>query len=70
MEDLTFGYDKACIMDVKMGTITAGENANFIKKSYMVNKDKKTTTQTVGMRIVASRVPSIPYLVLQTDVWC
>jgi 1D-myo-inositol-tetrakisphosphate 5-kinase/inositol-polyphosphate multikinase len=56
MEDLTFGYSKPCIMDVKMGTLTAGENANFLKKSYMVKKDKKTTSQSLGLRLVASRV--------------
>lgn len=56
MEDLTFGFSKPCIMDLKMGTTTAGENANFLKKSYMVKKDKKTTSLQLGLRIVASRV--------------
>eukprot|EP01126_Amoeba_proteus_P061912 TRINITY_DN8356_c0_g1_i3.p1 TRINITY_DN8356_c0_g1~~TRINITY_DN8356_c0_g1_i3.p1 ORF type:complete len:364 (-),score=71.81 TRINITY_DN8356_c0_g1_i3:1093-2184(-) len=64
MEDLTFGFECPCIMDVKMGTITAGEDANFFKKSYMVNKDKKTTSSTLGLRLVASRVYDA-----KTDTW-
>lgn len=62
MEDLTFGYSKPCIMDVKMGTRTAGENANVLKKNYMISKDKATTTASLGLRIVAARVCPAPPL--------
>lgn len=60
MEDLTHGYSKPCIMDVKMGTRTAGENANLLKKNYMISKDKATTTASLGLRIVAARVGFLP----------
>lgn len=56
-------------MDIKMGTRTAGlliicnftysllgENARFLKKNFMISKDKATTTASVGMRMVAARV--------------
>lgn len=55
MEDLTFGYSKPCVMDVKMGNCTVGDDANIFKEMYMVNKDKHTTTFDLGCRIVAYR---------------
>jgi len=44
-----------CIMDVKMGTRTAGENSNIIKKNFMISKDKSTTSFQLGLRLVALR---------------
>jgi hypothetical protein len=55
MEDLTYGYNKPCIMDLKMGSVTVGEDANFFKEIYMVSKDKHTTSLELGCRIVAYR---------------
>lgn len=55
MEDLTFGYQKPCVMDVKMGNTTVGDDANIFKELYMVNKDKTTTSFELGCRIVAYR---------------
>lgn len=59
MEDLTFGYQKPCVMDVKMGNTTVGDDANIFKELYMVNKDKTTTSFELGCRIVAYRVFSL-----------
>lgn len=56
MEDLTYGYNKPCVMDVKMGSCTVGDDANIFKELYMVNKDKNTTSFELGCRIVAYRV--------------
>jgi hypothetical protein len=39
-----------------------GENARFLKKNFMISKDKATTTASVGMRMVAARVgPLAPF---------
>lgn len=37
MEDLTWGYKRPCIMDVKMGTRTAGYDANLVKVSPLTS---------------------------------
>jgi len=55
MEDLTDGYTKPCVMDIKMGTRTYGEDANPMKKSYMLSQDKSTTTFRYGLRIIGLR---------------
>eukprot|EP01129_Flabellula_baltica_P015950 TRINITY_DN829_c0_g1_i2.p1 TRINITY_DN829_c0_g1~~TRINITY_DN829_c0_g1_i2.p1 ORF type:complete len:256 (-),score=69.54 TRINITY_DN829_c0_g1_i2:88-855(-) len=56
MEDLTDGMTYPCIMDIKMGTRTAGEDANVVKKNFMITKDKQTTTYEYGLRLTAMRV--------------
>jgi len=56
MEDLTFGYSKPCIMDIKMGDKTTdSQDSNIIKELWMDNKDKHTTTSELGCRLVALR---------------
>eukprot|EP01128_Nolandella_sp_AFSM9_P004056 TRINITY_DN177_c2_g1_i1.p1 TRINITY_DN177_c2_g1~~TRINITY_DN177_c2_g1_i1.p1 ORF type:complete len:1077 (+),score=299.71 TRINITY_DN177_c2_g1_i1:1082-4312(+) len=61
MEDLTHGLKRPCIMDVKMGTRTAGKDANIMKRKYMISKDNATTTSSLGMRLVASRKYMVNY---------
>jgi len=56
MEDLTYGYRRPCVMDIKMGRKTYGDDANSFKKHYMISKDKSTTSYKHGLRIVASKV--------------
>jgi len=59
MEDLTYGYRRPCVMDIKMGTKTCADDANSLKKHYMISKDKSTTSYKHGLRIVASKVWSV-----------
>eukprot|EP01126_Amoeba_proteus_P042650 TRINITY_DN4645_c0_g2_i10.p1 TRINITY_DN4645_c0_g2~~TRINITY_DN4645_c0_g2_i10.p1 ORF type:complete len:337 (+),score=88.34 TRINITY_DN4645_c0_g2_i10:527-1537(+) len=61
MEDLTFGYDCACTMDIKIGAVV-GEDSNFFKKS--LGKDKKTTATTLGLKLISLR-----YYNPKSDQW-
>lgn len=56
MEDLCRGYDKPCILDLKMGTTSAGEDAVGAKLEAMRAKDNQSTTVTLGMRFTGMRV--------------
>jgi len=56
MEDLTHYYKKACIMDIKMGVTSVGEDATPEKKASMAAKDNSTTTVTLGLRICGLKV--------------
>jgi len=56
IEDLTQYYKKPCILDVKIGTTSVGEDATPEKRAAMELKDKGTTTQSLGMRITAMKV--------------
>lgn len=56
MQDLCYQMDAPCVMDIKMGTKTAGENANVIKRAHMQSRDKSTTTSSLGVRLTACRV--------------
>lgn len=60
MEDLTSPFRKPCILDIKMGTSSVGEDATPEKKESMRKKDESTTTVTLGIRICGFRVPSGP----------
>jgi 1D-myo-inositol-tetrakisphosphate 5-kinase/inositol-polyphosphate multikinase len=59
LADLTHGFKKPSIMDVKMGTTSVGEDANPEKKAAMEAKDKGSTTATLGIRIVGQRTYQI-----------
>jgi len=56
IEDLTHGFKKPCILDVKIGRQSYGEDASPEKKASMEAKDKKSTTWTLGARITAMKV--------------
>jgi len=56
IEDLTQYYEKPCILDVKIGVSSVGEDASPEKRAAMEKKDKGTTTQSLGMRITAMKV--------------
>jgi len=56
IEDLTQYYKKPCILDVKIGTTSVGEDATPDKRAAMEKKDKGTTTVSLGLRITAMKV--------------
>jgi len=56
LEDLTSKFKKPCIMDIKMGTSSVGEDATPEKKASMGAKDAKTTTTKIGIRLSGLRV--------------
>jgi len=58
IEDLTRHFKTPCILDIKMGTSSVGEDASPEKKAAMEKKDFGTTTHTLGLRITAMKVYS------------
>jgi len=56
IEDLTQYYKKPCILDVKIGTTSVGEDASPEKRAAMEKKDRGTTTASLGLRITAMKV--------------
>jgi len=50
LEDLTAPFNRANILDIKMGTSTAGEKETDEKKEYRKKKDGSTTSLSLGMR--------------------
>jgi len=56
LEDLTQYYKKPCILDVKIGVTSVGEDASPEKRESMAAKDKKTTTHSEGLRVTAMKV--------------
>jgi hypothetical protein len=56
LEDLTHVYKKPCIMDIKIGTQSFGEDATLEKRNNMQKKDEKTTTVSLGFRLTALNV--------------
>jgi len=59
MEDLTYGYSKPCVMDIKMGTKTYAEDTNPFKKKLRQMKDDGTTSSRYGLRITGYRTYNI-----------
>jgi len=56
IEDLTAGFAKPCILDIKIGRQSYGEDADEAKKANMEAKDKRSTTWSLGARITAMKV--------------
>jgi len=57
IEDLTYGMEQPCVLDIKIGTTTIGPDCyNPVKKIYMHKKDKKSTTHILGLRLAGARV--------------
>ncbi|XP_049850596.1 uncharacterized protein LOC126323258 [Schistocerca gregaria] len=51
IEDLTAGFSKPSIMDVKLGSTSADPRDGILKQISMKSKDLQTTTSTLGIRI-------------------
>jgi len=56
IEDATAGFAKPCILDIKIGRQSYGEDADEAKKANMAAKDQKSTTWSLGARITAVKV--------------
>jgi adenylate kinase family enzyme len=52
LKDLTRGYGKPCVMDIKLGTTSAAPDASPEKAASMVAKDEGSTTVSMGVRVV------------------
>ena len=51
LQDLSYGKEKACIMDLKMGTRQYGVGASEEKKLKHTVKSEKTTSKSMGLRM-------------------
>eukprot|EP01120_Amphizonella_sp_Union-15-10_P010269 TRINITY_DN408_c0_g2_i1.p1 TRINITY_DN408_c0_g2~~TRINITY_DN408_c0_g2_i1.p1 ORF type:complete len:456 (-),score=109.09 TRINITY_DN408_c0_g2_i1:31-1266(-) len=56
MGDLTYGLKKPCVLDIKVGTTTSGEDAPPEKREAMRKKDEKSTTVSLGLRFTGMKV--------------
>jgi len=56
IEDLTRYYKHPCVMDVKVGTRTFGDDATEAKKISQGNKCTATTTASLGVRLCGYKV--------------
>eukprot|EP00897_Mesotaenium_endlicherianum_P006439 jgi/Mesen1/5823/ME000297S05025 len=72
MEDLTHGYHKACVMDIKMGRKTWYEGASEKYITKCIAKDAATTSGEVGFRVAGMQVyePSSGSFWKADRVWC
>mmetsp|Transcript_133300 Transcript_133300/g.198257 ORF Transcript_133300/g.198257 Transcript_133300/m.198257 type:complete len:238 (+) Transcript_133300:2-715(+) len=55
MEDLTAGMKTPCIMDLKIGTSSAGEDVSGEKAALAHERDRNTTTAELGVRVVGMK---------------
>ncbi|KAJ4456830.1 putative Inositol hexaphosphate kinase 1 [Paratrimastix pyriformis] len=56
MEDLTAGYRRACVLDVKLGTRTYGPFAGPEKVASQQGKADRTTGSTLGLRLAGAKL--------------
>ncbi|KAJ2839668.1 hypothetical protein FBU31_000651 [Coemansia sp. 'formosensis'] len=57
LENLVDGYEKPCILDVKVGTRIHDIDASPEKVARMIGKAQETTTGSLGVRICGMSVP-------------
>eukprot|EP01112_Ceratiomyxa_fruticulosa_P007425 TRINITY_DN1925_c0_g1_i1.p2 TRINITY_DN1925_c0_g1~~TRINITY_DN1925_c0_g1_i1.p2 ORF type:complete len:366 (+),score=75.21 TRINITY_DN1925_c0_g1_i1:150-1247(+) len=56
LQDLTFGFQQPCILDIKMGTRQFGDNASESKRLSKEAKRIATTSSTLGIRLCGMQV--------------
>ena len=56
LDNLTHGFTKPCILDVKLGTVLYGEDASPEKKQRMIRTAEQTTSLTTGVRLTGFQV--------------
>jgi len=56
LQDLTYGFQKPCILDIKMGTRQFGDNATEEKRLSKEAKRIATTSSTLGIRLCGMQV--------------
>jgi hypothetical protein len=56
LRDVTDGFEKPCVLDVKMGVRGYGLNAPLAKKKSKSRKSLNTTSSTMGIRISGMRL--------------
>ena len=57
LEDLTHRMRRPCVVDIKLGTCTVAPDASWPKRVSHLLKDRKTTTRSLGLRIIGTRTP-------------
>ena len=55
LENLTMGYKKPCVLDLKMGTRMYGDFATEAKRQSQRTKTRKTTSAKLGVRFCGSQ---------------
>ena len=55
LEDLTHGMTRPLVVDMKIGTCTVAPDAPWTKRITHLNKDRATTTRSLGLRIVGAQ---------------
>ncbi|KIK16409.1 hypothetical protein PISMIDRAFT_267780 [Pisolithus microcarpus 441] len=56
LENLTYGFRKPCILDVKLGTVLYDEDASPEKKERMIRTAASTTSLSTGVRLTGFQV--------------
>jgi hypothetical protein len=70
LEDLTSGYERPCVLDVKMGVCTAAPDRTEEKRTRCEDKDKVTTTGSIGARVCGLRAYKVKCVHSKRRIHC
>jgi inositol-hexakisphosphate kinase len=56
LQDITYGYEHPCCLDVKVGTRAYGDNATHEKRLGQIRKVASTTSGSLGIRLMGIKV--------------